>query len=266
MLVGRTDNQYLVSEFPDGGGSTFLTGTRNLAFSADGKRIAYTTVGGSDKDGQNHDWRSIIVGEKSELTGYNGSGLAIQSQREADGLMELPPDPWSPDGNYLLVERFGPCDVVTPDPGHCYGMPTFEVYGAQVTGKIFWNAYAGRLRAAQWAGPGRLFLTFFPEAEYDPDFPDAQSLIVDLGLQKQPAPTVFQGSCCVSFSPDGHYAIVPHGTGHAASQRCSLVNASTGAEIAGFDAAAADAYGWFCGSASWTADSTMALVSPSGGN
>jgi hypothetical protein len=181
--------------------------------------------------------------------------------------MELPPDPWSPDSNYLLVERFGPCDVVTPDPGHCYGTPTFEVYGAQVTGKIVWNAYAGRLRSAQWAGPGRLFLTFFPEAEYDLDVPDAQSLIVDLGLQKQPAPTVFQGSCCVSFSPDGRYAVVPlPRTGNAASQRCSLVDASTGAEIAGFDETQADVNTMFCASVSWTPDGSAAIASQSSGH
>ncbi len=71
----------------------------------------------------------------------------------------------------------------------------FEVYGTQFTGKIFWSAYAGRLRTVQWAGPDHLFVAFFPGAEHDPDYPGVDSLIVDLGMRKQAAPAIFQGAC-----------------------------------------------------------------------
>jgi DNA-binding CsgD family transcriptional regulator len=270
LLVGRTDNQYLVSDIPTGLGSTLLDRARNLAFSPDGRRMAYVTVGGSDKDNVNHDWRSIIIAEKSELTGYAGGGIAIQSQREADGLMDLVRQPWSPDvqpwsadGNYLLVVRYDSC-FLGPAP-NCYGLPSYEVYGTQLTGKTFWSAYPRQLQSAIWAGPHRLFVTFFPDGEYDPDYPDAQSLFADFGTLKQPAPAVLQGACCVSFSPDGRYAVVRRLDEATGRQRCSLVDSSTGDEIAGFDAGDGDIY-IFCGSVSWTSDGAQALVSSANGN
>jgi WD40 repeat protein len=270
LLVGRTDNQYLVSDIPTGLGSTLLDRARNLAFSPDGRRMAYVTVGGSDKDNVNHDWRSIIIAEKSELTGYAGGGIAIQSQREADGLMDLVRQPWSPDvqpwsadGNYLLVVRYDSC-FLGPAP-NCCGLPSYEVYGTQLTGKTFWSAYPRQLQSAIWAGPHRLFVTFFPDGEYDPDYPDAQSLFADFGTLKQPAPAVLQGACCVSFSPDGRYAVVRRLDEATGRQRCSLVDSSTGDEIAGFDAGDGDIY-IFCGSVSWTSDGAQALVSSANGN
>jgi DNA-binding CsgD family transcriptional regulator len=271
LIVGRTDNQYLVSELPDGFGSTLLTNARNIAFSPDGSRMAFLTVGGSDKEGINHDWRSIMIAEKSELTGYSGSAMALQSQREADGLMDLARrpwsphvQPWSPDSQYLLVVRHEPCfqGVATAS---CYGLPSYEVYGTQLTGKTFWSAYPQELQSVMWAGPGRLFITFFPDREYDPDFPDAQSLYVDFGLLKEPVPAVLQGACCVTFSPDGRYAVVLQQDEESGERRCSLVDSATGAEIAGFDARDADIR-IFCGSVDWTADATKALVSSGNGN
>jgi DNA-binding CsgD family transcriptional regulator len=267
VLIERVDNQYIISEIPTGLGGGFLLGfSRDLSFSNDAQRVAYVTVGGSDKDNVNHDWRSVIEGKKDDLTGYSGGGLAIQSQREADGLIELPPEPWSPDNNYLLVERDGPCPPPVPDPSNCHGLVTFEVYGTQETGTVFWSAYPRRLQSVQWAGPGRLFVTFYADGERDPDYPDARSLIVDLGTQKQPAPAVFQGACCASFSPDGRYAIVAHGPDAPYNQRCSLVDAATGSELAGFDAPPGDTLGFFCGFVSWTPDGTQAIVSASPGN
>lgn len=209
-----------------------------------------------------------LLAEWSGLTGYVGSHVAIQSQREADGLMDLvrhpwSPDlqPWSPDGQYLLVVRYTPC-VVGPN---CYGLPNYEVYGTQITGKALWSAYPHRLQSAIWAGPNRLFITFFPDAAYDADYPNAQSLFVDLGMLKQPAPAILQGACCVSFSPDGRYAVVRHLDDDTGRQRCSLVDSSTGAEVVGVDATDADIY-VFCGSVSWTNDGIMALVSSANGN
>lgn len=269
LLVGRTDGQYVVSEIPTGIGSTLLDQARNLAFTPDGRRMAYVNVGLSDKGNVNHDWRSIIIAEKSGLTGYAGGGVAIQSQREADGLIDLVRQPWSPDvqpwsadGEYLLVVRYESCGPGAPV--NCYGPPSYEVYGTQLTGKTFWSAYPRRLQKAIWAGPNRLFVTFFPNAEYDSDYPDAQSLFVDFGTLKQPAPAVLQGACCVSFSPDGRYAVVQHIDQHTGQRRCSLVASSTGGELAGFDAGDGDIY-IFCGSVSWTSDGAQALVSSSNG-
>jgi hypothetical protein len=271
LLVGRTDNQYLVSELPSGGGPTILISTRNVAFSPDGSRMAYLTVGGSDKEGINHDWRSIIIAEHSDLTGYGGGGLAVQSQREADGILDLARQPWSPqvqpwspDGEYLLVVRNDPCGRGAPTA--CYGPPKYEVYGTQLTGKTFWAKYPGELQSVTWAGPRRLFITFFPDGMYDPDYPDAQSLFVDFGVLKQPAPDVLQGSCCVTFSPDGRYAVVRQHEEERGWQRCSLVDAQTGDEIAGYEPGDGEKIYVFCGSVSWTADGTKALVSSGNGN
>jgi WD40 repeat protein len=270
LLVGRTDDQYLVSEFPSGNGPTMLTSVANVAFSPDGKRMAYLALGGSDQEGVNHDWRHIYINDKNELSGFAGAGLSIASEREADGLIDLvrqpwSPDvqPWSPDGKSLLAVDYAPCGAGAPI--NCHGIPSFEVYTTQLTANAIWRGYPGRLQSAVWAGPRRLFVTFFPDAEHDPDYPDAASLFVDIGATRTPAPAVLQGTCCVSFSPDGRSAIVRHLNPETGRQRCSLVDAVSGDELEGIDATEADIY-VFCGSVSWTGDGSRALVSSAFGN
>lgn len=267
VLIERTDNQYIISDVATGinGGGFPIGFAKHLSFSNDGTKVAYVTVGGSDQEGVNHDWRSVIQGTWNELTGYSGGGLAIQSQREADGLMELPRDPWSPDNKHLLVVRYDDCGLGSPV--NCYGTPRYEVYGDQLTGEVIWNRYTGRLESVRWAGPGRLFVRFFPQAARDPDLPDARSLLVDLGLRKEAAPGLLQDSCCVSFSPDGRYAVLVTQRDDGGAARCSLIDAATGLELAGFDPRPdVDSLGYFCAHISWSPDSTMALASAVGGN
>jgi hypothetical protein len=104
------------------------------------------------------------------------------------------------------------------------------------------------LQSAIWAGQNRLFVTFFPDGKYDADYP-AQSLFVDPGVLKQPAPAIYRGACCASFSPDGRYAVVRRLVEATGRQRCGLVDSTTGDEVAHFDAGDGDIY-IFCGSVS----------------
>jgi len=54
LVVGRTDNQYVVSNIPNGNGPTLATGATDLAFSPDGRQAAWTGLGNLDKDGNFH--------------------------------------------------------------------------------------------------------------------------------------------------------------------------------------------------------------------
>lgn len=59
-------------------------------------------------------------------------------------------------------------------------------------------------------------------------------------------------------------AIVGHGGAAPYDTRCSLVDATTGVEIAGFDAPAGGGSGLSCGNVNWTPDGSQALVSRGG--
>jgi len=258
VLIERSDDQYLVANIPTGKAGTFLVGARDLAFSPDGASAAYTTLGGGDKDNVNHDWRTIYIAGKTNLTGFTGGAMAVQSQREADGDIDLAPNPWSPDGKYVLVEKW-PCS----GSEFCQGPPTFEVYGTSASFQLVWSQYAGDLLSAQWAGPGRLFVVFRPGATGDPAYPGVPGLIVDFSGGKTPLPGPAQ-SCCNAFSPDGKYAVTRVGTGNADQQRCALYDVSTWKEVAGFDAMAADHNTGFCAVVDWTPDGSQVIVSQGG--
>jgi len=260
VLVGRTDEQYVVSEIPTGLGSTFLSPAKDLAFSPNGQRVAWTGLHGGDEENINHDWRTIFAGDHSSVTGFIG-GMAIRSQREADGVIDLAPDPWSSDSKYLLTIGWPSCGAPI-----CQGPPVHEVYGTDVSFKSVWKQYAGELLGAQWAGPFRLYVVFRPGLTHDPDYPDAPALLVDLGGNKSPVPDILTSALITSFSPNGAYVVARTGDGPASGGRCGLFEVATGREIAGFDAAAADKDRGFCSFANWTGDGTMALVSSSGGN
>lgn len=259
VIVGRTDQQYLVSEIPTGFGSTFLTSARDLSFAPEG-RMAWVTVGGSDQDNVVHDFRTVFVTQHSTLTGYVGGGMAIRSQREADGVIDLAPDPWSSDSKYLLTLGWPACGAPT-----CQGPPVYEVYGTDLSFKVVWKQYAGELLSAQWAGPLRLYVVFRPGLTRDPDYPDAPALLVDLAGNKTLMPDVLTGALITSFSPAGNYVVARTDDGPGSDGRCGLFEVATGREIAGFDAGPSDRNRGFCAFANWTGDGSKVVVSAGGG-
>lgn len=180
-------------------------------------------------------------------------------------LLDLVREAWSPDSSYLLLQGTSVCPAT--GTAACQASITYTVYAIDQWNGVVWQRYAGQLGNVQWAGPGHLFVQFRPEAERDPDFPDASALVVDLGLDKRPALGILaENFCCASFSPDGRYAVVLHGSGSAWKQRCSLVDTTNGAEVAGIEGAPQDVGFTFCESVSWTRDGTKALVTRGGGS
>src|SRR5207237_1411304 len=97
LVVGRTDNQYVVANVPNGDGRTLVTAATDLAFSPDGRQAVWTGLGNLDKDGNFHPGRTIYVSLKNVITGFAGAGMAITSQFDSDGILHLAQEPWSPD-------------------------------------------------------------------------------------------------------------------------------------------------------------------------
>jgi hypothetical protein len=277
VLVGRTDDQYIVSALPDGGGGTFLTGARHLAFAPDGLAIAWLAFGTYDKGGNVHPGRVIYVNHAvGRLIGFAGGGTAVEQDFNDQSLIDLAPNPWSPDGKYLLVERRAPC---APTVASCDNPPDFEVYA--VPGASFdrvWSGYKGELSSAQWAGANRLLVTF-SAGHVDPQFNTSQTFVPLFGGQPAPVPSIVRSSCCpvVAISPNGRYAIAY--TGADNGQRCALFDMQTPpstpntnkapgftwTELASIRPAAGDfntAFG-FCSHAEWTPDGSMVIVSSS---
>jgi len=230
---------------------------RNARFSLDGQRLAYEFVNGRDQENTVSDFQNVMVAEAGDFTSPN----SIQFQRAADGYLMLTPDPWSPDGKYLLLQRELPC---ANGSASCRRAVAFEVYGTVLSGDRVWHDYEGRLVSAQWAGPGRLYVTFADDAQLDPAFPATHALLVELGIGKHTVPDVIERSCCVSWSPDGQHAVAQVGEGVASQQRCVLFDATNWDELASFDAAPADDNTVFCGVADWTPDGTEVIVSQGG--
>lgn len=236
-------------------------------FSPDGQQLASVWVNGYDKEGVTHDWSSVMVAPRqppftteTPQPDFRLGGAVSWGQREADGYLGLAPDPWSPDGRYLLVQQVWQYPAGEPP---CAGAREFAVYALVPTGSVVWHRpeYACGLSFAQWAGPGKLFLSFSPDAPRDPDYPDARALFVDLGLEKRPTPDLLADSCCVSFSPDGRYAIARIGDGDWRDQRCSVIAVDTGDQVASAPAKFGDSAAVFCAHVSWTDDGSQALVS-----
>lgn len=223
--------------------------------------MAWVSVGGNDQDNVVHDFRTVFVTQHSTLTGYAGGGMAVQSQREADGVIDLTGDPWSPDSSQLLTYRYLAC-ATTPQqcPG---GAVIFEVYTLRQTGEVAWRSDPDTVSSVQWAGPGHVYETFNAKGD-DPAYPDARGLIVNFARARSELPGALAESCCLAFSPDGMYAVAQVGFGPSWTRRCALFDVSSGDEIVGFDPVEADHESSFCTFARWTPDGSKLIVSQGG--
>jgi hypothetical protein len=255
LLTERTDDQYIYSDINGESGGTVIHRAQSLAFSPDGQRVAYVTIGGTDKGGINHDGRSIITADWNGVSGFSGGGLAVWSQREVDAFIYLAVNPWSADSRYLLTLSQG-----CPPNSKCISPWQHTVYSTELTGDVVWRDN-GRYLSVQWAGPGRLYVVKVPDTD-QPEFNGAAAAFSDLAHSLSPVPAILDGeyACCVEFSPDGRHAIVRIGSGPASDHRCVLVDVASGDEIASLDGAAGDADRAFCTDITWSADGMRALA------
>lgn len=231
-------------------------------FSPDGSRIAYRFVHGGSDDNSVHDFVNVMVAGRGDPFGTGAgayqSAMAIAFQRESSGYLNLPSDAWSPDGSHLLIAREAGCETGAPG---CVRRLVFEVYGTSLTGDVIWHDYEGQLISAEWAGPGRLFVIFAGDAA-DPAYPSTRKLLVTLGIGKHSVPAEIEASCCVSFSPDGQYAVVR--VGADAGERCALFAVDGWTEVVALHPTAADANSDFCGYVDWSPDGLHAIASHAG--
>jgi len=152
-------------------------------------------------------------------------------------------DAWAPDGNHILVQRRPICPEQTPGtpPIPCTPETTFEVYAWPSRDLVF-SKEAGQFGEIEWAGAGQLRV-------------DRES-ILSLDGTLSALPEGLRG-CCVSFSPDGRYAVdsvIP-------GEDCSLIEVATGAVIASVPAGDGDTNDTgICQFVSWTADGSMAIA------
>lgn len=263
VLVGRTDDQYIVSTLPNSGGGPFLSRARELAFSPDGAHAAWVGLGRLDQENNVHPSRTVFVSTKHQSTGLNGGGMAVQWAFEDESLIDLAPQPWSRDSKYLLVERRARwCELAA-----CESPPDFEVYNTTgVSGDQVWAGYEDQLSSAAWAGLERLLIRF-RDGTRDSDFPEARSLLIGLfDGTKLALPDLLDASCCLSFSPDGRYVVARVASG--SDDRCAIFDTETPEgegwrELAAITPGPADAGTGFCEYADWTPDATMAIVSAS---
>jgi hypothetical protein len=149
---------------------------------------------------------------------------------------------WSPDGKHLLLQVHTPCpDDTGMPPTPCTPDAGFEVY-EWPSRRLVLGVPADRFGEAQWAGNARLRVN--------------RGTLLALDGTRSELPQGL-GGCCVSFSPDGRYAVDSVSPG----EDCSLVEVETGRTLASVAAGDGDTNDTgICQFVSWTSDGRYAIA------
>jgi hypothetical protein len=162
--------------------------------------------------------------------------------------LELVPNAWSPDSRYVL-------GVESELANGRYSSKTYRVYALRATNSTVWERTLRPNSDVQWAGEGRLFV-------YEHDAVAEFTELMTGAIAEAERP--FDECCILSFSPDGQFAVVRQGNGAAWEQRCAVIEVATGREMATILPTKADQETVFCGTTSWSEDSSTVLISAGG--
>jgi hypothetical protein len=133
-------------------------------------------------------------------------------------------------------------DPSTPDAAPCVSEVTFEVY-AWPSRELVWSKQGGENEEVEWSGNGQLRIN--------------RGTLVRLDGSETILPPGLSG-CCVSFSPDGEFAVASHIPG----EDCSLIDVETGEVIASVAGGEGDTNDTgICQFVSWTSDGREAIAS-----
>ncbi|MHB8376572.1 MAG: WD40 repeat domain-containing protein [Dehalococcoidia bacterium] len=225
-----------------------LEGAFGAAISPDGKTITYVNTDPPYALPSAPHTTSLMVAERNaDGVGFALPGRTLVTETTKDETFGLVYNPWSPDGRYIAIQHMA---TTAPNP-----IEVFKSDGTRV-----WAAPAVRgLTFATWAGPHLLYTALIDGNTTAAD--RAAGTLVDVAASTS-TPVLL--TCC-AFSPDGRYAVRLHAGAGSSKQHCALFDTVTGEELAGFDSNDADRVANFCSTISWSADSTLALVSSRGG-
>jgi hypothetical protein len=182
----------------------------------------------------------------SRLVGPEHGAFAEYTDRDTE--LELVPNAWSPDSRYVL-------GVESELANGRYSSKTYRVYALRATNSTVWERTLGPNSEVQWAGAGRLFVY-----EHDAVAEFIELMTGAIAEAERP----FDECCVLSFSPNGQFAVIRQGNGAAWEQHCAVIELTTGREIATILPTKADQETVFCGTTSWTEDSSSVLISAGG--
>ena len=160
-------------------------------------------------------------------------------------------EPWSPDGKHLLLQRTGACPRTNPGTptAPCRHEPAFEVYSWPGR-ELVLSLPASQFGEAQWAGPSALRVNGLRDPNLGPTY------LVTLDGRHHHLPEVLR-NCCVSFSPDGRYAVDSVTPG----EDCSLIDVESGETLASVPRGPGDNNDTgICQYVSWTQDGRWAIA------
>lgn len=160
---------------------------------------------------------------------------------------------WSPDGSKLLVEAAAACPPPSRTPEAntpCQPDRTEEVY-SWPDHRLLLSVPVGNSGEAWWAGNDALYVRGRPNTQLN-----ASEYIVVMDGTRTALPASLHG-CCISFSPDGKYAIASAVPG----EDCSLFYVASGAVIAGVPKGTGDTNDTgICEFVRWTSDGRYAIA------
>jgi hypothetical protein len=160
---------------------------------------------------------------------------------------------WSPDGTKLVVEAAAACPPTSLTPeaqAPCAPDRTAEVYSWPAHGLLL-SVPLGDDGEAWWAGNDALYVRGRPNTQLN-----ASEYLVAMDGTRSALPPSLHG-CCISFSPDGKYAVASAVPG----EDCSLFDVASGAVIAGVPKGAGDTNDTgICEFVRWTPDGRYAIA------